>query len=1068
MKRTAALAAFLAFHVAACWGDEPPNALSTPQVVTATVDPHVVSLPIVEGSDIRFVRLRRSQGLSQQRVTNIVQDARGFLWFGTQYGLNRYDGYHFKIFKNDPANPTSLCGVVISSLFIDRTGALWVGCDYALDRYDPLTETFVHYRLARSSATGSVRHISQDNAGVLWLSTGDGLFRVDPRDGSTVRFGHDNANPFSLSSDDVHSSGEDRAGTFWVATREGLDAFDPKNARVTEHVPLSESRDFSFYEDHQGTFWVLYASGNGLAVLDRKTRQLTRYSYGRDDLSTHPLTGVSSMLEDGEGNLWVGTFSDGLLRLDRDHHTFVRYRNDPAISESLSENRITTLFADREGNIWVGLGATEPVFFPTRPPVFEVLPFDFTNAANLGETLVNSIYEDRAGTLWMGTTGALIRLDRQNRKLAHFEIPGNGIASDVLVVVEDSSGALWIGTSGQGLYRRSPETGRLTAFHHRDNDSTSLSDDTVFQIFVDHVGTLWVATAHGLDRFNAATQSFTTFRYTGKGNPGVFGDVVESPNGTLWVSTDYSGVLRFDARTGRFASVSDMQGRNAVGYPRVNSLFLDHTGAIWAATQNGADRYERQTRQMTHYSERDGLASNDVHCILEDLNGGLWMSTSSGISHLDPRRNVFSNYSQADGLPGPDFTGYRACYRGGNGELFFGGFSGAVAVHPEKIPQAAYVPPVVITSFQLFGESVDPGPKSPLKRAIDYTDELRLPHDQNSFSFEFSALSFSSPATNRYRFKLEGLDQSWQEVGSDRRYATYTTLPPGRYRFRVQGATIRGPWSDPGAAVRITIEPAWWQTSWFRALAGILIIMCAVALYASRVRKLRQLFDIRLEARDSERTRIARDLHDSLLQGYQALLFRLQAARNQLPERPEAAASALDTAMELGDKAMEESRAAVRDLREAAPAASELADALTALGDELALLGQEGAAIYHVLVEGKPKPMAPLVRDEVYRIAREAVRNAAEHARARRIEVELVYGEREFAFRVRDDGGGIDPQTLARRRSGHWGLQGMRERAESFRARFNVWTESGAGTEIELIVPGRVCYTRQRHRRGKN
>jgi signal transduction histidine kinase len=349
-----------------------------------------------------------------------------------------------------------------------------------------------------------------------------------------------------------------------------------------------------------------------------------------------------------------------------------------------------------------------------------------------------------------------------------------------------------------------------------------------------------------------------------------------------------------------------------------------------------------------------------------------------------------------------------------------------------------------------------------LKRAIDYTDRLTLSHDQNSFSFEFSALSFRSPSTNRYRFKLEGLDRYWQEVGSDRRYATYTTLPAGTYRLRVQGATLRGPWSEPGLAVQITIEPAWWQTLWFKILAGIVVLLFIAALYASRVRQLQRQFEIRLKTRDSERARIARELHDSLLQGVQGLLIRLQAVRNMLPQRAADAAGALEAAMELADKAMEEGRAAVQDLRVSAPGASDLADSVTALGEELALHGRERAATYDVLVEGRPRGMPPLVREEIYRIAREAVRNAAEHARARRIEAELVYGELEFSLRVRDDGVGIDPDILEHRRVGHWGLQGMRERAESFGARFNVWSKIGAGTEIELVVPARICYGRQK------
>jgi ligand-binding sensor domain-containing protein/signal transduction histidine kinase len=1055
----------LGIPIAACWARQQPRAPQPPErVITATVDPKIVGLPVVEGSDIRFVRLRRSEGLSQQRVTNIVQDRLGFLWFGTQHGLDRYDGYSFKVFKNDPGDPTSLCGVYISSLFVDREGRLWVGCEYALDRYDPITETFVHYRLAPSGsagATGSVRNISQDREGALWLSTGDGLYRLDPATGATTRYGHDPGNVFSLSSNDVQSSEQDREGTFWVATSDGLDAFDRKHARVTEHVPLHESRNFSFYEDREGVFWILYASGNGLAVLDRKNQRLTRYSYGRDNLPTHPLTGVSSMLEDQDGNLWIGTFSDGLLKFDRRRRNFTRYRYDPSNDESLSEDRITTLFEDREGDIWVGLGASEPAFFSTRPSPFQVLPFDSRDAANLGEKLVNAIYVDRTGMIWMGTTGALLRVDRRNRILAHLAIPGKGIASDVLCIAEDASGALWIGTSGQGLYYLSAATGSLTQFGHRAGDPSSLSSNTVLQVRLDHTGALWVATADGLDRFNATTRTFETFRYVGKGDPGMLADVVEDSSDALWVGTQFLGVLRFDRKTGRFISQVSTLARTEHGYARIESLFIDHTGALWAATENGADRYDRDTGTVTHYSEKNGLASNDVSCILEDSSGGMWMGTSSGLSYLDPQRQHFSNYSQADGLPGPDFTGYRACFRSPDGEMFFGGFSGAVAFRPDELPRTAYVPPVVLTSFELFGKPVDLGPGSPLSRAIDYTHQLTLSYDQNSFSFGFSALSFQSPSTNRYRFRLDGLDKSWQEVGSDRRYASYTTLPPGQYRFRLQGATLRGPWTDPGLAVRITIEPAWWQTRWFRALAVLIVLLAVAGLYALRVRELHRRFEIRLKARDSERARIARELHDSLLQSFQGLLIRLQAVRNLLPVRPQDAASGLEAVMELADKAMDEGRAAVQDLRVSALVAGELVQALMALGDELLLHGREGRPTYDVLVEGRPQSLAPLVRDEIYRIAREAVRNAAEHAHAQRIEAELAYGKAEFVLRVRDDGAGVDPQILEYGRARHWGLQGMRERAASFGASFNVWTRHGAGTEIELRVPARICYGRQ-------
>jgi signal transduction histidine kinase/ligand-binding sensor domain-containing protein len=1051
---------------ATCWAEQP---LSAPRVITPTVDAETVRLPVVDARDVRFVRLSRSQGLSQQFVSHIVQDEHGFLWFGTLYGLNRYDGYHFRIFKNDPDDPTSLCVTSISSLFVDRAKKLWVGCEYGLDRYDPVTEKFAHYRFARlnlGGTGGTVRHISQDGAGALWLSTADGLYRFDPTTGASARFGHDDRNQSSLSSDDVKWSGEDREGTFWVATRKGLDAFEREDGGVTEHVPLSvplsDPGVFSFYEDREGVFWLLYASGNGLAVLDRKTSHVTRYSFGREDLPTHPVTGVSSMLEDENGNLWIGTLSDGLLRFDRDHRRFIRYRNDPSNSDSLTENRILTLFEDRDGDVWLGFGASEAAFFLTQPAAFETLPFDSGNPDNLGEAFVNGIYEDREGIVWMGTTGALVRLDRKTGHLSHTAIPGHGIASDVLSIVEDAAGALWIGTWEQGLYRRPPSGEQLTAFRHNDGDPASISADSAMRLLVDSAGTLWVGTTDGLDRFNPETQDFTTFRRTGAGESNEVTDITEDSDGTLLVGLDPSDVLVFDPRSGSFTPVGGAQQQSRLVPPWLNSVSIDHSGSMWVSSQNGLDRFERPSgRRVAHYTEKDGLPSNDVNCVLEDSSGGLWLGTGAGLSYFDPRRKVFTNYTRADGLPGQDFTGWHACFRSHSGGMFIGGFSGAVAFRPERLATSStFTPSVVLTSFQLLGKPITPGAGSPLKRAVDYTDRLTLSHDQNSFSFEFSALSFRSPATNRYRFKLEGLNNNWQEVGSDRRYASYTTLPAGTYRFRVQGATIRGPWSEPGRTVDITILPAWWNTWWFRALIAMLLIAAAVALYLLRVRQISRQFAIRLEERVSERTRIARDLHDTLLQSVHGLLLQLQTANKLLPAHPVKAKQTLAVAIDGAFEAATEGRDAVQGLRTLTIADNDLAETIKTLGEDIAGQGTERSpAVLRVDVAGTPQALRLLVRDEIYRVAGEALRNAFHHAGATRVEVDLCYDERQLRLRVRDNGKGVDPQFLGDGvRSGHYGIHGMRERAKLVGGSLAVWSAPGSGTEIELNLPASRAY----------
>jgi signal transduction histidine kinase len=495
----------------------------------------------------------------------------------------------------------------------------------------------------------------------------------------------------------------------------------------------------------------------------------------------------------------------------------------------------------------------------------------------------------------------------------------------------------------------------------------------------------------------------------------------------------------------------------------VNSVYIDISGAVWLGTQNGLNRLEPKTGSFTVFYEKDGLPGNAVSCILEDGRGELWISTNNGVSRFDRLKRTFRNYSTADGLPGGDLTAWGTCFRSPSGEMFFGGFAGATAFRPENVLDNTYIPPIVLTDFRLSGVTLEPGPASQLKRSIAYAEELTLSHQQDSFSVQFSALSFFSPQTNRYRYKLEGLDSSWHEVGSEQRLASYTTLPAGVYEFRVQGATSRGPWSEPGTALRIEILPPWWNTWWFRTVVAALFVLVLLAVYYYRLRQIAQQLELRLEERVGERTRIARELHDSLLQGFQGLMFRLQAVRDLLPARPSEAAQVLDAALDRGDQAIVEGRDAVQDLRSNTAVSNDLAHAVAALGEELSQAkGSEPSPGFRVLEEGKPRVMDSILRDEIYRIAREALRNAFRHACAHSIEAEISYGESQFSLRIRDSGIGIDAPVLGRGSlSGHWGLPGMRERAKKFGGTLNVWSKSGAGTEIELTIPAVTAYRAQ-------
>jgi signal transduction histidine kinase len=392
--------------------------------------------------------------------------------------------------------------------------------------------------------------------------------------------------------------------------------------------------------------------------------------------------------------------------------------------------------------------------------------------------------------------------------------------------------------------------------------------------------------------------------------------------------------------------------------------------------------------------------------------------------------------------------------------LFFGGPSGLSVFDPGKLADNPTPPPVVLTDFELFNKPARIGVKdSPLQQAINVSSTLTLRYWQSVLRFEFAALDFTAPEKNRYAYKLEPFDLDWQYTGAARRLATYTNLDPGDYTFRLKASNNDGIWNEQGVTLHIRVLPPWWNTLWFRALCAAAMVALLCAVYKLRLRQLAAQFNMRLEERVKERTRIARELHDTLLQSFQASLIRMQAARNLFARRPEDAMQSLDRAITMSDGAVAEGRSAIQNLREEPAAKGDLAKLLTAAGQEFAPTGETPRMpIFCVKVEGERQELDPVLQDEVYRIARELLRNAFQHAQAGRIEAELRFESRQFRVHVRDDGIGIDPEILTAGRAGHWGLAGMRERANQLGGKFDLWSQPGAGTEAVLTVPAAAAY----------
>ena len=1023
---------------------------------------NTIRLPVTDRTDLRFAHVSFGEGPSRSSVRQIIQDDQGFLWFGTQDGLKRYDGYRFREYRYQENGPNGLSGTSISALFKDRLGKVWIASNMFLDRYDPVTERFTAFRSDPADSSifdGAINHISQDSDGAIWLATTNGLCRLDPVTRKSTRYQHRADDAASLSSSHVKTTFEERDGTFWVVTTEGLDTFDRRTGRVTGRVPLHTPGSLSavglpmqLFVDHSGVLWVTFPFGNGLAVVDRRAKKLVEYSFHR----TGRESPIEAIHEDQDGALWLASSEDGLLRLGRDRRAFARYRNNPIDQDSLSSDTVHSLFEDREGNMWVGTQGGGINRFASRPPPFRSYRHQPGNPNSLEKDEVTSVYEDSRGILWVGNRVALNRIDRKTGQVTIYRTaggPGNLSNTYILSMIEDRSGGLWFGTSGGGLNRFDRKTGRFKVYRHDPSDPGSLSDDIVYALFVDHTGALWAGTDDGLDRFDPVTDRFHTYKAGGTGLSS-YRAIAEDMAGRLWLCTVVAGLHRFDPATGKFTLYRHTPAAGSLTNDWVNAVCVDHLGIVWAGTLSGLNRLDPVTSVFHAYYERDGLPNSNLTSILEDNRGDLWLATNKGLSHFSPRSGRFSNYYASDGLVGNEFYRRNGAWRSPSGEMFFSSSVGLTAFFPDRVIENSYVPPVVLTDFLLSDKTAPISGDSPLKQSISVTKFLTLRPAQNIFSFEFSALSYASPERNRYRYRLEGLETEWNERDGSHRTATYTTLPPGDYTFRVQGSNNRGTWNEAGTSVVVRILPPWWNTWLFRvALAAFILILLWYAHYY-RLRQIARQLNVRFEERLAERTRIAQELHDTLLQGFLSASMQLHVMSDCLPAESPVRAP-LSRILELIGHVIEEGRNAVRGLRLSHRDSMDLDKAFSRIGQEL---GVHEAVAFRVVVEGIPRLLHPVVRDEVYRIGREALINALRHSNARSIEIELEYADKHLRVRICDNGSGIDPDVLQSGRDGHWGLPGMRERAERIGAQFRVSSRLGTGTEVELCVPSHTAF----------
>jgi len=1011
-------------------------------------------------NDVRFEQLSVEQGLSQSSVFSIVQDRSGFLWFGTQDGLNRYDGYHFSLFQHDPDDPTSLSSNNIRTLFVDKSGTLWIGTDQGLNQFDDQTGQFERIP-ERSSNFGQlsgseIDAIGMGENGIVWVGTDGGVDAIDLVN-KTIK----PVTSHLLDTRQVTAILQDKFGILWIGTDDGLLEYDLEFETITnlrnsfrDSHSLSGNFISSLLEDHQGDIWI--GTTNGMSKYNREEENFTQYKNNPRDSFSLRGNSVSVIFEDQSGVLWVGTENDGLSRFDPNTNRFIHYQNDPSDSYSLSSNSILSLFEDEEGVLWIGTlnaGINKAGLGRGKFSNYRNTPDDQNS---IRDSFVRAIFEDSNGILWIGTPVGLDRFDRETGHFDHFShdiSDPNSLSDDfVTTIFEDHEGILWVGTLYGGLNRFDPDTRSFYHYVHDPRDPLSLNNDTVRVIQEDSSGTLWIGTNEGLNQYNRKNEFFTSYQYLKY----FFGNTVraihEDRSGMLWIGTDI-GLFEFAPEVPtpmHYYYAPDDPASLSGNF--VLSIHEDRSGNLWIGTfQTGLNKFDPETNTFTHYNKNEGLPNDVIYGILEDDHGYLWLSTSYGLSRFDPEAETFKNFDRSDGLQSNEFNS-GAYHQNQRGEMFFGGVDGITFFHPDLVQGNFYIPPIVLTSLTQGGENV----VSTL--AAEHIQEVTFTWPEDFFEFEFAALSYDMPEQNQYAYLLEGFDDDWNWIGN-KRFGRYTNLPGGTYTLRMIGSNKDGIWNREGAGIEITIVPPFWETWWFIGGLALLMVGGVIASYRLRVRgveiRSRQLEELVKEretelsqritenAIAAERNRLARDLHDAVTQ----TLFSASLIAEVLPKiwekNQDEGRHRLAELRELTRGALAEMRTLLLELRPAFLAEAELGDLLQELGESIT--GRARVPV-SVNVEGACEVYSR-VKIAFYRIAQEALNNVAKHAGQCQAEIRLYCRPEWIEISISDNGCGFDLQNIP---SDSLGIGIMRERADVIGAELEVTSTQGVGTKIKV------------------
>jgi len=1015
----------------------------------------ILSYSHAQDNQIRFNHISIEHGLSQASVFSIVQDKTGFMWFATQDGLNKYDGYSFTVYRHDPLDSNTVAGIGIKKLYVDSDGNLWViTLDNKLDRYDPDRALFIHYDLKVinpfDNSSVNISSIVEDVSGQLWICSGKGsLYRYNSEKDNFIYQKLNNDSEDLIGKVHVQCLFANSADIIWMGTWEGLIKINISSGKIKkfQNVPGNEhslggNMVFDITEDASGNLWVASVNG-GVSVLNKRTGKFKVYRNNPADPKSLSSDRVFSIFKDSRSNIWIGTIDKGLDLFNNEDETFINFHHVPSLNWSISSGAVMSIYEDRSGAIWFATLSGGANRFNRRSQNFMHITHDASDKGSISQNTVLAVCEDNRGALWVGTDGGGVnlRLPGEENFEHYLQNPSGFGSNSITSIYEDRSGRIWIGTdpgvntAAGGVFTYSKKTNTFIPF-----DKLDIKAGGITTFCEDTTGNIWIGTsADGVLRYDIENGRATSFKHDKNKQASISGNSVfaiyKDKQGSLWLGTVGKGLNRFDSETGTFESfLNNPENPNSISSNTVWCFNEDNNGNLWMGTWGGGlNIFNMENRTFKSFTVKDGLPSNVIYAILPDKDGSLWLSTSRGLVKFNTKDYSCKNYDNADGLQNIEFNQGAFC-TSKDGRFYFGGTNGVTAFYPEEIIENQSVPTIVITNFNVFDKPLFPG------QSIGSINEITLSYKQNFFSFEFAALDFTAPGKNQYSFMLEGVDKNWVDAGN-RRFASYTDISPGEYKFKVKGSNNDGIWSETEATVSIIITPPFWQTWWFRILVLAFLAGLLYAFYRYRLNKLLEV--------ERTRVRIARDLHDDISATITGIVYFSDAIEKEVGEKKTPMLQKLISLIHESATNVQESMSDI--IWSINPENDKLETVIPKFRRYASDLCESKGINYDIQIPesfaGKSLTMEK--RRNLWLVFKEMVTNAVKHSDCTELNISISIKDSILNLIVSDNGKGFD---LDKPSEGN-GVKNVYARSKSLNGEIKLITEPGKGTEWELSIP---------------